>query len=320
MIRLKKTMANAQCTLANSDRILACANEIDETISGPLFRTSLPSCLEAIYSFPANFFGTGACLLVAPLWIAVLALDADDNCIGGEGSSEEQTHFKTTLLKLGTISLTGFFVAVWAAFQKGYNSAFGRLYDAKLYNLASPFCVLFLSYTLGLFPAGSSCSKSEKIFSKAIYSLFLWFPVMQIVTSLKQWAKRQRPAYKDSKRKGNWVKNKKFPAVSHILAKYNGDASFPSGDAAAAAVFAIPVADLEYIIVAWVMVLLACTGRMYILAHHFSDVFIGASISYCIHRFMTAIGLGVNDMQWWYPLIVSAAFIFYYKFTTKKKR
>lgn len=298
---------------------LAAVNEVDETISGPFFRMSLPTCLEAVYSFPANIFGTSSCLIIGPLWIALLALLNDtDSCRSSIIVGNH--HSKTFLLKCVTVSLTAIFIALWAAFQMGHNAAIRILYNPKLYVLATPSCVLFLAYSLGLLfhnNEESSCSRSasEKIFSKAIYPLFLWFLLIEIVTFLKKWTKRQRPAYKDTSRNGIWIKNKKFPSSSIFLAKYNGNASFPSGDAASAAVFAIPVASLGgspyYAILAWSMVVLACTGRMYVLAHHFSDVFVGALLSYAMHRVVSAIGLGIHDMQWWYPLLLTAAVVFH---------
>ena len=111
--------------------------------------------------------------------------------------------------------------------------------------------------------------------------------------------------------------------MSYMLAKYNGNASFPSGDAASVVVmFAIPVAHIDfssssssneyyYSLAAWCMVLWSCTGRLYILAHYFSDVGSGAMISYLVHRTVSAFGLGIYDMEWWHPLGAATVRIIY---------
>eukprot|EP00751_Fragilariopsis_kerguelensis_P000996 CAMPEP_0170824062 /NCGR_PEP_ID=MMETSP0733-20121128/45075_1 /TAXON_ID=186038 /ORGANISM="Fragilariopsis kerguelensis, Strain L26-C5" /LENGTH=87 /DNA_ID=CAMNT_0011187229 /DNA_START=197 /DNA_END=456 /DNA_ORIENTATION=+ len=84
--------------------------------------------------------------------------------------------------------------------------------------------------------------------------------------------------------------------MSRILAEYNGDASFPSGDAALATLYAIPIyhigslssssssfSSYKYKALASIIIFLSASGRMYLLAHHLSDVTVGIMISYLIH-------------------------------------
>ena len=311
----------------NYQGILASLDQIDVWISTFLFRLSLPPIVEAIYSVPANFFGLVPSLAICPLWIAVLALE-DGVGVGELPRGVQQQHSKIILLKSVTVLLTIVFLVAWALFQKGYNAAFKNLLVKKSYYLFSIlFNVGLLSYTVLQLPSDDPyAASSKKAFSLATYLLFLWPPSLLLIIISKRWFQRVRPVVLDltSGDSHHWLKNKTFPNISYYLAsKHQAKESFPSGDATSAAIFAIVLVNISprYITAAWSILFLACTGRMYVLAHHFFDVLTGSMIAFAIYRFTTSIGLGIYDMQWWYPLASTMSLTVYvYKSRMENKQ
>lgn len=308
----------------NHQEILASLDQIDKSISGFMFRLSLPPIVEAIYSVPANFFGLVPSLAIGPLCIAVLTLE-NGVAIADVGEESLQQHSKIILLKSVTVLLTIVFLVAWALFQKGYNAFFKLLANPINYLLAILFNVAFLSYTVLQLPSDDPYSgSSKKAFSLATYLLFLWPPSLLLIIIFKHGFQRVRPVVFDitSSDSHHWLNKKAFPNISQFLAKYQAKESFPSGDATSAAIFAIALANIapHYITAAWSILFLACTGRMYILAHHFFDVVAGSIIAYFIHRIATSVGLGIYDMQWWYPLVSTTTLSAYVQIKMKNKQ
>jgi membrane-associated phospholipid phosphatase len=313
-------------------------NEIDEYISGPVFRLGLPKWLELLYSFPANIFGSTFSLMVMPLWIGLLALM--------EKGDEESNNSNLMILKFITIGLTAVYMIIWGFFQYGYHDVGMKfIWRMGLYIGGAPWCVAVLAYTILGFnndAATANNNSNKMIFSMAIYPLFLWPFVILIVNYLKKTSKRHRPAYKDctirpndhhDEKSGNgirinsWVDNKNYIMVPYMLAQHNGDAAFPSGDAAMAALFALPIfyigggddGSYYYKAIASSIIFLSASGRMYVLAHHFIDVTVGISITYLVHLISSSsfVGFGMYDMEWWYPLLMISVFFLYQKLTKK---
>ena len=170
----------------------------------------------------------------------------------------------------------------------------------------------------------------------AIYPLFLWPILITLLNWMKSTSKRSRPALKDIERKNaegcgrgtseNWTQKKKFPAMTQLLAKYNGDASFPSGDVLCATMVALSIFNISSDVthayrpshLASTIVILAGTGRMYVLAHHFFDVMVGAILPFLAHRVATKLGCGMFDMEWWHPLLVLGIFLVINSITRRK--
>mmetsp|Transcript_22252 Transcript_22252/g.24790 ORF Transcript_22252/g.24790 Transcript_22252/m.24790 type:complete len:408 (+) Transcript_22252:269-1492(+) len=324
--------------------LLTNLNAFDEIISGPVFHFGLPKWLELLYSFPACIFGTSFSLMTMPLWIAVLAVMEQKQ--NDDSSSNNNTQF--LLLQTITIGVTAVYVIGWGLFQQYGRHDLGLklFWRWGLYMSGTPWCLAILAYTLPTTSNSNDNNNNNDIFSMAIYPLFLFPFVLRIVNYLKKSARRHRPAYKDSllncNQKDNddknkakkWIDNKKYPAMTEMLAKGNHDASFPSGDAALAALFAIPIfyigsstdtdTDTDndgsygnnyyYKAIGVGIVFLSASGRMYVLAHHLFDVLTGIATSYLIHITSTFVfGFGMYEMKWWYPLVSIASFLCYDK-------
>ena len=297
-------------------------DKIDKWISGFLFRLSLPPIVEVIYSVPANFFGLVPSLAVGPLWVALLTLE---DGIKGKIPEIQKQHSKIILLKGITILLTMVFLVSWILFQKGY-MPLTKIMARKIYYLISIlFNVGVLSYTLLQLPSDDPyASSSKKAFSHAIYLLFLWPPSILVIVILKEFSRRPRPIVLDmtrDKNSGLWLKKKSFPNICYFLARAQANESFPSGDATAAAIFAIVLVNIapQNTAIACGLLVLACTGRMYFLAHHFLDVFVGSMLACIIHRVAKSMGFGIYDMVWWHPL-VSTTFLAIYVQTIMKNK
>ena len=311
-------------TTSNYRKVLESLDEIDKSISSFLFRLSLPPIVEAIYSVPANFFGLVPSLAIFPLWLAVLALE---DGVAAEGkTSLWQQHSKIILLKSITVLLTIVFLVAWGLFQKGHKVALTKFLAKRHYYLvAILFNVALLSHTVLKIPSDDPyAASSKKAFSLSIYLLFLWPPALLIILILKHSFRRVRPVVVDTTRscdRNLWLSRKAFPGISNLLATCQATESFPSGDATSAAIFAIALTNItpRYNMAAWTILILVCTGRIYVLAHHFLDVVAGSIIAQIIFRISSYAGLGIDDMEWWYPL-ASTMFLAVYVLTQMKNR
>jgi membrane-associated phospholipid phosphatase len=363
MTRTNGVIANGEGGAAAKQRrcrtSLHHLNKIDEYISGPVFRLGLPKWLELLYSFPANIFGSTFFVMVMPLWIGLLALMEKQS----QQQQQQQQYITNNdtsnliFLKFITIGLTAVYMISWGFYQYGYHKVGMKfIWRMGLYIGGAPWCVAVLAYTVLGFnndvaaaAANNNNNNNKRIFSMAIYPLFLWPFVILIVNYLKKTTKRHRPAYKDCtirpndhvdnksgniRRTNSWIDNKKYLAVPYMLAQYNGDAAFPSGDAAMAALFALPIfyiggssddSDRSYYYyyyykaIASTIIFLSASGRMYVLAHHFLDVTVGIAITYLVHLISSSsfVGFGMYDMEWWYPLLVTFVFFLHQKLTNK---
>ena len=120
--------------------------------------------------------------------------------------------------------------------------------------------------------------------------------------------------------------------MTALLAKYHGDASFPSGDAALVALFALSIyyigsntnddneddtgsSRYYYKGIAASIGLLSTNGRMYVLAHHLLDIM----LSIGMHHLATFLGFGIDQMQWWYPLLKNCLYFGNEKWKKAKK-
>eukprot|EP00531_Pseudo-nitzschia_arenysensis_P019128 CAMPEP_0116123882 /NCGR_PEP_ID=MMETSP0329-20121206/4986_1 /TAXON_ID=697910 /ORGANISM="Pseudo-nitzschia arenysensis, Strain B593" /LENGTH=318 /DNA_ID=CAMNT_0003617829 /DNA_START=196 /DNA_END=1152 /DNA_ORIENTATION=- len=295
-------------------KLLLQVDAFDKAISGYLFRLSLPTIVEAVYSVPANFFGLVPSLAIGPLWVALLAFEDDIH---------EWQNGKILLLKSTTLLLTAVFLIAWALFQNGSMPLTKIMARKHFYLIAIFFNIGLLSYTLSGLPSDDPhAASSQKAYSHAIYLLFLWPPSILVIVILKEFSQRPRPIIVDmAKDKDQWLTKKSFPNICHFLAKAQAKESFPSGDATSAAIFAIVLMEVSkrYTTPATCLWLLACTGRMYFLAHHCLDVLVGSLLAGVIHAVASAMGLGIYDMQWWHPL-ASTVFLAIYVQTIMKNK
>mmetsp|Transcript_14538 Transcript_14538/g.31606 ORF Transcript_14538/g.31606 Transcript_14538/m.31606 type:complete len:315 (+) Transcript_14538:283-1227(+) len=277
-------------------------NELDEALSRPIFQLSLPKWAEFAFSVPANFFGKNACLFICPLWIALLAIWQHHE------SSDHAADFRALVLGVVTVFITALHVVAWGYYQFGNCHSLGGtlFWNHLLYLLSYPWILGVLALTVLGMPREY---RPKTIFSVAIYPLVLWPFTIAPLTKLKRTTRRNRPATKDAEQKGTWTSKKKFPASTKMLVKYSTQESFPSGDVMMATLMATPLWEGGFKRLAFVIVLLSGLGRMYVLAHHLSDVVAGASIAIGIHQLAIAIGYEMHQVDWWHPLLAIGAYV-----------
>ena len=303
---------------ANSLRSwMSFLDQLDESISRPMFRLGLPKWIEFVFSIPANLFGTTACLTIGPLWIAIAAIFMSQHQY-----FESYNERRILLLLYLTSAVTILYVIAWGVFQLRDQRIGQKLFwNSRLYALATPWSVGILAFfVLGLKVDSSDAIdvlSPKEIFSIAIYPLVLWPPVLILMTEGKNLTRRSRPAKKDIERPDSehWIQRKKFPATSQFLAKYNGDQSFPSGDVAMAVLIAVPLWNIGYKTIAVAITLLSALGRMYTLAHHLSDVISGFLLTLGVHGVAIALGYGMHQVEWWHPFLAAGCYAVLLHFT-----
>lgn len=193
-----------------------------------------------------------------------------------------------------------------------------------------------------------------QVASLSFYYLVLWSSSVLIVLAVKRWTQRVRPCA-NKETNGPYIDRKAFPSIARFLAKYQSHASFPSGDATAATALAIPLMCISTLgvqdraergdsadavgssffvwnplwtttmTIAFWLVILACTGRVYVLAHHVGDVLAGALVPCLLHVLFTyspfgaAVGLGdVYAIQWYHPIVANMVTTIYALSTLKR--
>jgi len=276
-------------------------DRIDEAISESVFRLGLPKWIELIASIPANFFGTTACLSVGPLWIAILALTKEEYQQQSEGTLE------IVVLQLLAAAATIGYIVAWGYLQlaDAYWLGATLFWNKLLYALAYPWALMVLGVTVGRLPR----EVSQPVMALAISPLILFPVVLVVMNYVKAATKRPRPAKKDLDRGGIWIARKQFPDNTRFLARFSTYQSFPSGDVMMATLLAIPLwsSGLQFKKLAVAIVLSSGLGRMYVLAHHLTDVVAGACFTLGIHTIVCLTGYHPAEHgKWWHPLLVMA--------------
>lgn len=285
---------------------------LDERLSAWLFCLSLPAPVEALFSVPACFFGLVPPIVVGAPWQLILLT------MWQRGDIQ-----RSPLLFVWTAFLSSIFLVAWVFVLRGHTSLVTMFFALKpLYILATPFNIALLYYTLGLSEDQGAVERQrrQRILSMCLYSLFLWYPSILIVLILKDGTRRSRPCLKMKLQQASQdssviFSRKTYSVIPRLLARSGSEGlkSFPSGDATSAVCFAIPVAHMTLVVtgtpfnfaptLAAAMVILSCTGRVYFLAHHVSDVMVGAAIPCTFHAVFTWLDIGLYNMLWWYPLV-----------------
>jgi len=282
--------------------------------------------MELVFSIPANLFGTTACLVLGPSWIALLALTQTEahDCYSPTTNSNNN-FYRILLLRLVTYLASLVYVVSWAYFYqlRGHVGLGLKLFWNKgLYAYAYPWSILVMGMTVyGLAPNNDNdsgfCSAGgspSAVASAALYPLVMWPLVVWAMDFLKKTTGRHRPAKKDRETRNSLAASRKaFPMMTNLLAEHDGTKSFPSGDVAMASMVAIPIWELapELRSLAMAMVLSSALGRMYVLAHHLSDVTAGCCLAVAVHKAFGVVGYdGMRATLWWHPLLAIASFVY----------
>lgn len=264
---------------------------LDKRASAPVFRLCLPAPLELVLSVPGCFFGMPAAGAPAALMLALLA--------GGEGNWPTAAWIWTWLLGGAMLSVHMTLLFGWDERRPAATTA---LAAKTVYSVASVVCAPLVAvasaYLLGL-PGGGAANAY----------LLIWHAAIGPVLALKQAARRRRPVAAVHHPGGD-LPVRALGAIGSIVS-HDANASFPSGDAAGAVAFALPLwrcAGLWKAAVA--CVILSCCGRLYWHAHHLLDVVVGCLIAFAaslaVEASMTGRG-GVCDAAWWHPIIAQIA-------------
>jgi membrane-associated phospholipid phosphatase len=258
---------------------------MDENMSKTIFELTLPYLLECILSVPGNVFGMVPCVWIGPLLMMIVLDD----------SNEDGSPSPSWILTIVTCLLTLGYLVTWVKFLKGDERIKKSVLTTTNLYLAGPFFSTAICYTQ---------TSDPQLFSLSIYPSVLWMLSLMLALMAKNTCLRERPCVKFP----HLVEQKHFSVIPKLLAEVGAKGSFPSGDASGVVAFAIPLAT-RYPILAILMVLLACFGRMYFLAHHLLDTVAGCMISYAVHLSLTQFGTGMEHTLVWHPLVAVTAFV-----------
>jgi len=254
-------------------------DSFDKQISRPIFAARLPfKALEFMLSIPGNFFGCFSFTVVT--FPALVSIYYDDNDI----MLPNDYHWYFFLVALLSILNLLIWVLILSPRKNSMNRCARWVFYGPVVIGISPIVGTLLIYyapcsykarQMGYFQI---CAKLVGVIPTAI---------------LKPYIKRIRPAA--------WVLHTESDVILQKAARdkhyftlpqlFSMDAfqSMPSGDAAGAiacmysSLFLQQEQPSHIIIFAWTCVLLSCIGRVYWLAHHVGDVFMGVvtSLSAC---------------------------------------
>ena len=278
-------------------------DSFDKQISRPIFAARLPfKVLEFILSIPGNFFGCFSFTVMT--FPALVSIYYDDNVI--HSFNEYQWYFFLVA------SLSIFNLLVWVLILSPRKNSLHRFARWIFYGPV----VIGLSPIIGtllLYHAPCSYKARQIGYFQICAKLVGVIPT----AILKPYVKRHRPAawvlHTDSDLFLQKAAREKHYFVLTKLFSLDAFQSMPSGDAAGAIacmyslLFSQEEQPIHIIIFAWTCVLLSCIGRVYWLAHHVGDVFMGVitSLSACWVLEQTLCTNGTcHDIDHFTPLIV----------------
>jgi membrane-associated phospholipid phosphatase len=257
----------------------------DNWLSSPIFHLRLSKPAELLLSIPGCFFGMPAAGAPAALLLALLT--------GGHGGSSTAWPLTAML----AVALLCIHFRLMLAWDEARPVATAALAARTVYSVGSvavaPLLAIGAAQALEL-PGGGA----------AYAYLLVWYSAIGPVLALKQAARRRRPIAA-AHHPGNPLPHKALRAIRCIIS-HDSNASFPSGDAAGAVAFALPLWRCAGLPVAAVAcVLLSCAGRLYWQAHHLLDVTFGAlvalSSAVLVEAALSERG-GLCSATWWHPI------------------
>lgn len=278
--------------------LMTWIRETDEEYSKPLFARSLPYLVELAFSLPANWFGLTPSLLIGPMWTGLVL-----------GPQVAPT-FNVKLLVFA-ILFTIPLLAAWASLLRGHSGPYKKVFMGQeslslcpLISVATCYCLI----------------DNPELFSMAVYPLFLWMPSLVCVLLAKRTFLRQRPCTNPSYSK--FIENKHFQIITKTMAQHSGNESFPSGDAAGAMAFAVTAVLAGRTNLGVTIALLACTGRVYYLAHHVLDTIAGCLTTLAVHLVLSeGFGFSFTGLTVVHPLAMQVGFLgAIYAYSCARKR
>ena len=286
-------MSSSTKTAKGSAGPLQRLKYVDEAISLPVFRLSLPISFEFLLSLPGNLMGPPALQFVAPTWIFLItAQDAD----GIQAQSETQQWQRLIL----AVTLTAVFLLLpFVFFLRGNLRMLSHVLYPNASFALSPLVGTAMSFAAGPTPHASAVG---------YHSIILYCLSCVVILYLKHWSRRLRPCVTFH----HCIDKKHFAIIPNILAKHSSFTSFPSGDAMGATAFCgVPLMHLGYPKLATVLVGLVAFGRMFFLAHHLGDTLGGIAICASIHAAMEYFDSlpSIGTATWHHPLMALFALV-----------
>ena len=259
-------------------------SSIDDALSKPLFRASLPGPVEWIFSFPGACFGVPG-VIAGPL----LALSG--SCGGGVPLHWQILTGALVLLYLAMFNYAVVRFAATPDDDKSYQKLLG-------FHFPIPLAIFLL--------AAYTCPESVTV-AMQHYSVTTLSAQILIVV-LKRSSRRRRPCARTDLIS---VLAPRAVSLSAFVAtpKYANE-SFPSGDAAQAAIFTGTLVAFGYSQWWLLLTLLACSGRVYFHCHHVADTAVGAAVAATVSSLVARrLHPGAEALPWWVLTAATTGFL-----------
>lgn len=316
----------------NNFNLLKWLDEKDKSYSRPIFLSRLPWSMELVLSVPGNCFGVPFHSTVVIPNITVFFFSRNET---------NSWLWKLLVFSASLVSLLvswGVLSGVKIANKFSYNPKFGVI---------TPLIGLTL---LSLADNEFGMENYQSAKRLGYFQITCWCLATTPIIILKIICTRKRPIVNLSrKHKGSILDpdgsdgfqnpaKHFYVLLSLFLRDPNG--SFPSGDASGAMALMYPLllyGTKENRALATTMIAMSCIGRIYWMAHHISDVFVGVLISFITCRSFEKI-LGSSpqlEVQasykvlphdcncysfWWHPIAVNLFLICFVQSTIKFKK
>lgn len=252
---------------------------LDKRVSMAGFKLELPLVAETAFSVPGHWFGCPPfALFVLPLVLA---------CVVDAPAAPAGQHLlvATSVIAFGMLAFwTSLLLNMLGKKESEFGS--GGIMDAYNLGLGFPGVVLSVLIAPHLAALLTYLLGSREAHQAACFYLASWFFTQVAISFAKGRASRERPCAGSISHELLQVR-RHFPQMQHMLMTRSGNSSFPSGDAAGAAVFAaagLLACPQEAIAAGGALFFILCAllggwGRVYFHAHHVLDVVVGEAMA-----------------------------------------
>jgi membrane-associated phospholipid phosphatase len=274
---------------SNIESVVERILRVDEALSIPVFRLSLPLPLEFLLSIPGNLMGPPLIQVLVPFGIFWLSNKDTEPWIGATDRGDQEAMGDFLVLSLLLVVLQ-----VWIFFLSGNLWILSRILYPNASFAVSPIIGTGVAHYFGAAKPNAQ--------ALVYHAIILYNLSCVVIMFLKHGTRRKRPCCTFPQ----WIPLKHFQIIPKILQRHSATTSFPSGDAMAGTCWAIPLWYLGYTRVAVLLVALTALGRIFFLAHHLLDTIVGIGVCLVFHAIL---GLGVSGLpavgtaEWYHPIM-----------------